>query len=263
VTKLSEVRYEVADGVATVTLADPARLNALSDKTLSALIERVESCADDPAVRCIVFSSDHARVFSAGGDLERFRGQIDVVKEYDAVGNYPRLFHALRACGKPTLCSVNGLALGGAVGLVLACDLVLAADNAEFGIPELDIGLFPFFTAVLLHSNISQKLANELILLGQRIDAHTALTLGMVNRVVTAAELPGLTHNWAQRLAARPATAVRLGKTAMYAALDMPADQAMDHMRQILAIALATDDLKSGIAALDARRAARQERKQP
>lgn len=262
VTKLSGIRHEIAGGIAVVALSDPARLNALSDKMLSALAETIESCADDPAVRCIVISSDHERVFSAGGDLERFRGQIDIVKEYEAVGNYPRLFNALRTCGKPTLCSVNGLALGGSVGLALACDLVLAADSAEFGIPELDIGLFPFFTAALLHRNIHQKLANELLMLGQRVDAHAAQALGMVNRVVGAGELADLTRDWARRLAARPATAMKLGKTAMYAQLDMQTDQALDYMRQALAIALASDDLKSGIAALDARRAARGEREQ-
>jgi enoyl-CoA hydratase/carnithine racemase len=139
--------------------------------------------------------------------------------------------------------------LAGALGLALACDLIVAKESATFGTPEINVGVFPFMIMALIYRNVPRKKANELMLLGERISAEEAREAGIVNRVVTAADFEGAVDEWASRLAAKSPVLMKLGKDAMYRQLDMPLDEALDHLRSQLSLAFTTEDIQEGVRA--------------
>src|SRR5918999_654359 len=180
------LRYSVADGVATIALDQPDTRNALSDELLDELIAAFTAARDDASVRCVVLTSTHAKVFSSGGNLGGFAAEAPLVHKHFGTDRFPRLFRLIGELGKPTLCAANGHVLAGALGIALACDLVIARDGARFGTPELNVGVFPFMVTALLYRNVPRKKAAELLLLGEQIDAAEAERIGLVNRVVPA-----------------------------------------------------------------------------
>src|SRR4051812_15425187 len=137
------VRYALADGVATITLDQPDTRNALSDALLDDLIAAFEAARDDDAVGCVVLTSSHEKVFSSGGDLAGFAAQQPLVHKYWDTARFPRLFRLIGELGKPSVCAANGHVLAGALGLALACDLIVAREGARFGPPEINGGGFP------------------------------------------------------------------------------------------------------------------------
>jgi enoyl-CoA hydratase/carnithine racemase len=183
-----KLRYDVADGVATVALDDPDTRNSLSNELLAELIAAFEAARDDEAVRCVVLTSTHEKVFSSGGNLAGFAAEVPLVHKHWAIAHFPRLFRLIGELGKPTLCAANGHVLAGALGLALACDLVIAKETARFGTPEINVGVFPFMILALIYRNIGRKKATELLLLGEQLDAHQAERIGLVNRAVAADE---------------------------------------------------------------------------
>jgi enoyl-CoA hydratase len=244
------ILYDVrADGVATVTLNQPEKRNALSNQLLGELIEAFESARDDEGVRCVVLTSSHDRVFSAGASLDQFAADVPLVHKHFGTERFPRLFKAIMQLGKPTICAANGHVLAGALGLALACDLVVAKDGATFGTPEINVGAFPFMIMALIYRNVPRKKTNELLLLGERISAEEAREAGIVNRVVSADEFEAAVEDWATRLAAKSPVLMKLGKDAMYRQLDMPLEEALDFLRSQLSVAFTTEDIKEGVRA--------------
>ncbi|MGI8802755.1 MAG: enoyl-CoA hydratase/isomerase family protein [Solirubrobacteraceae bacterium] len=249
------VVYEVAPtGVATLRLNHPARRNALSAELLAALAAALERAGGDPAVRCVVVASGHPTVFSAGADLAGFAGDRPLLDKHDAAAGFIRVFQLIGTLGKPTICAVDGAVLGGAVGVVLACDLVVASTAAVFGTPEIGVGAFPFMVMALMYRNVPRKKASELLLLGERISAEEARAAGIVNRVVAPDELAGAVGGWADRLAAASPSTMRLGKDAIHRQMDMALLDALEYLRSQLTIVMATDDLREGIDAFFERR---------
>ena len=243
------LRYEVADAIATIALDRPETRNALSDEVLGELLVAFERARDDDSVRCVVLASTHATVFSSGGDLAGF-AEADVAL-------YPRLYELIVQLGKPVICAAGGHVLAGALGLALACDLVIASERATFGTPEIAVGLFAFMVSALLARNVGRKACSELLLLGERIDAHEARRLGIVNRVVAADELDAAVAEWAGALAGRSTVMLKLGKDALARTQDMALGDALELLSGQLAAALATDDAREGIAAFLEQREAR------
>ena len=139
--------------------------------------------------------------------------------------------------------------LAGAFGIALACDLIVASENATFGTPEINVGAFPFMIMALIYRNVPRKKTNELLLLGERIDAHEAERIGIVNRVVSADEFDGAVRDWATKLAAKSPVLMRMGKDAMFRQQDMAFLDALDYLRSQLTIALSTDDIAEGVKA--------------
>ncbi|HUR86906.1 MAG TPA: enoyl-CoA hydratase-related protein [Solirubrobacteraceae bacterium] len=250
----SKLSYGVDDGVATIALDDPDTRNALSDALLDDLLAALAAARDDAAVRCVVLASAHERVFSSGGDLAGFTAQAPLTERHVANDRFPRVFALIGGLGKPVICAVGGHALGGAVGLVLACDLVVASDRATFGTPEINVGLFPFMIAVLIARNVPRKTMTELLLLGERVDAEEARRIGIVNRVVPDGELDAAVAEWARALAAKSPLLMKLGKDALYVQQDMPLEPALAFQRAQLSIALASQDAQEGVAAFRERR---------
>jgi enoyl-CoA hydratase len=242
----ASLRYEVADAVATIALDAPDTRNALSDALLGELLTAFAAARDDGAVRCVVLASTHATVFSSGGDLANFATADTTL--------FPRLFELIARLGKPVICAAGGHVLAGGLGLALACDLVVASERATFGTPELHVGLFPFMVSALLARTVGRKACSELLLLGERIDAHEARRVGLVNRVVAHDELGAAVGEWAQRIASFSPEIVKLGKDALADTRDLPLGDALDALRLRLDGALVADDAREGVAAFLERR---------
>jgi enoyl-CoA hydratase len=245
----STLRYDVDAGVATIALDQPQTRNALSDELLGELIAALEIARDEEAVRCLVITSTHEKVFSSGGNLTGFAAEMALVHKHFATARFPRVFQLLGELGKPSICAANGHVLAGALGLALACDLIIAKDTARFGTPEINVGLFPFMIMALIYRNVPRKKTNELMLLGEQISAAEAERIGIVNRVVPAEEFDDAVADWARRLAAKSPALMKLGKDAMFRQQDMAYADAVDFLRSQLTIAFSTEDIQEGVKA--------------
>ena len=244
------LRYDAADsGVARIELDRPETRNALSDAVLDDLLAALGEVRDDDAVRCVVIASTHPTTFSAGGDLAEFAAPAPLVVKHRGLDRFPRLFRALGELGKPSICAAGGHVLAGALGLALACDLVVASEEATFGTPEIHVGLFPFMVSALAYRNLPRKKVNELLLLGERIDAAEALRLGIVSRVVAPEELMTTVGALARRIAAGPPVAIRLAKHSLYANADRDLKSALEGETSAQNICFETEDAREGIRA--------------
>jgi enoyl-CoA hydratase/carnithine racemase len=244
------VLYELADnGVATIVLNEPDTRNALSAELLAGLIDAFERAEADERARCVVLASSHERTFSSGANLGGFAGETPLVHKHFASERFVSLFRRIGSLTKPTLCAVRGHVLAGALGIALACDLIVASEEATFGTPEINIGTFPFMIMALIYRNVPRKKANELLLLGERWSAQEALAAGIVNKVVPAEDFDGDVADWAAKLASKSPAIMRLGKEAMRRQLDMPLDDALDYLRAQLSLALSTEDIVEGVTA--------------
>jgi enoyl-CoA hydratase len=243
------VRYEVSGRVATIALDQPETRNALSDEVLDDLIEAFEMARDDDGVRCVVLTSTHEKVFSSGGNLSGFAAEEPLVHKHWGTDRFPRLFRMIGELGKPTICAANGHVLAGALGLVLACDLIVAREGVRFGTPEINVGIFPFIIMALIYRNVPRKKATELLLLGEQISAAEAERIGIVNRVVAADEFDGFVREWAEKLAAKSPVMMRLGKDALFRQQDMALADALEFLHAQLTIAFSTEDIQEGVKA--------------
>jgi enoyl-CoA hydratase len=244
------ILYDVADsGVATITLNQPDSRNALSNELLGELIGAFESARGDEAVRCVVLTSSHERVFSSGANLAGFAGEVPLVHKHFGSDRFVKLFRLIGELGKPSICAANGHVLAGSLGIALACDLIVAKEGAEFGTPEIDVGAFPFMIMALIYRNVPRKKTNEMLLLGERISAREALEAGFVNKVAAPEEFEAAVTEWAEKLASKSPLIMRLGKDAMFRQQDMAFLDALEFLRSQLAIALSTEDIVEGVKA--------------
>jgi len=244
------IRYDVAGNVATIALDEPETRNALSEQVLDELLAAFEAARADADARCVVLTSTHDKVFSSGGNLAGFSADVPLIRKHLETGaRFPRLFRTIGELGKPTLCAANGHVLAGALGLALACDLIVAREDARFGTPEINVGVFPFMIMALIYRNVGRKKTNELLLLGEQIPATEAERIGIVNRVVPAAEFDAAVQDWAERLAAKSPLLMRLGKDAMYRQQDMAFADALEYLQAQLSLAFSTEDIQEGVKA--------------
>ncbi len=244
------VTYDVSGaGIGTIALNQPETRNALSDELLGELIAALEAAREDPAVRCLVLTSTHERIFSAGANLGGFAAEAPLVHKHFATERFPRLFRLLGELGKPSICAANGHVLAGALGIALACDLIIAREGARFGTPEINVGVFPFMIMALIYRNVPRKRVNEMLLLGEQISAEEAQRIGIVNRVLPAADFEAGVHDWAQKLSSKSPALMKLGKDAMFRQQDMALADALDFLRSQLTIAFSTEDVQEGVRA--------------
>jgi enoyl-CoA hydratase/carnithine racemase len=246
---LTNLRYDVQNHVATIAMDRPEVRNALSDELLDDLLAAFAQARADDDVRVVVLTSTHEKVFSAGGDLKGFTSEHPLVHKHFASGKFVQLFQAIGSLGKPSLCAANGHVLAGALGLALACDLIVAKESARFGTPEINVGVFPFMIMALIYRNVGRKKTNELLLLGEQVSAVEAERIGIVNRVVPDAEFDAAVADWAGRLAAKSPLLMRMGKEAMYRQQDMAFDDALEYLHAQLSLAFSTDDITEGVTA--------------
>jgi 3-hydroxypropionyl-coenzyme A dehydratase len=243
------VLYEVEGGVATVTLNDPETRHSLSPPLLEGLLNALRNARDDDAVRCVVLASSHDKVFSSGANLGAFNADAPLIDRHRGSQRFVEVFRALGELGKPSIVAANGHVLAGSLGIALACDLIIAAEGAGFGTPEINVGLFPFMIMALIYRNVPRKKTNEMLLLGERLTAHEAKEAGIVNKVVPAGEFDAAVDEWATKLASKSPVVMRLGKDAMWRQMDMPLLEALDYLSSQLTIELGTEDAIEGVTA--------------
>ncbi len=253
---MEDVRYEVDGAVARITIDREARRNALSFTVLRGLREAFALARADHAVRAVVLTGAGDKAFCAGADLGGF-GDPGEVAAHDGRGELAALFTDMWELGKPIVARVRGFALAGGFGLALACDLVVAADDAKFGTPEIDVGLWPFMITVPLLRALPPKKALELMMTGRRVDAAEAERLGFVTRVVPVAELDAAVDELATTLAAKSPVVMRWGRDSFFRALDLGAADGLAYLQAMLTVTSHTDDTAEGIAAFVEKRAPR------
>ena len=243
------VRVEVAGRVATVTLDRPEALNAISTELALALAEAVEPLSTDPGVRAVVLTGAGERAFCVGADLKQ-RATFDDHGWFVQREAFRRGFAAIRRCPLPTVAAVAGFALGGGTELAISCDLVVAADDATFGLPEVRLGLVPAGGGTqLLVRRAGRSAARDLVLTGRRVGAEEARELGLADRVVPRGEALAAATALATELAGNAPTAVRMAKWALEVGGDLPLEAAMEVEDQAWRRAVLSDDRREGIAA--------------
>jgi enoyl-CoA hydratase/carnithine racemase len=243
-----------ADGVARLTLNRPERRNALSWSLIAELRDALAAAKADDAVRVVVITGAGDKAFCAGADLGGMAEGATFLDLHEGRGGLKDLFLELYALGKPTIARVFGYALAGGMGLALACDLVIASDDAQFGTPEIDVGLWPYMITVPLMRSMPPKKALELMLTGRRIDAAEADRIGFLTRVVPVAELDAAVDELAATLAAKPASIVKLGRDSFYEVWDRAAADALAHLHPLLTLTTLTEESKEGLAAFAEKR---------
>jgi len=250
---VSELEYDASGPVARVTINRPGRRNAMSFAVMQGLRDAIEEARSDDGVRAVVLTGAGDRAFCAGADLGGMAGS-DVAITHDARGQLAELFRDLWRLGKPTIARVRGYALAGGFGLALACDFIVASDDAQFGTPEVDVGLWPYMVTVPMLRSMPPRLAYELMATGRRVDAAEALRLGIVNRVVPASRLDAEVDGLAAQLVAKSPLVLRWGRQSFYRALEMRADDALDYLQSMLSLTASTEDAAEGIAAFAEKR---------
>jgi enoyl-CoA hydratase/carnithine racemase len=248
------VLYDVSGGIATITINRPDRRNALSWQVMTELRDSFEVAKDDHGVRVVVLTGAGDKAFCAGADLTGMAADAGWADLHDARGELARLFRAMWELGKPIIARVRGYALAGGFGLCLACDLVIAADDAQFGTPEIDVGLWPFMITVPLMRSMPPKKALELMMTGRRVRAEEAERIGFVTRIVTVDQLDDAVNELAATIASKSGSIMKLGRDSFYAVWDQSAEDALRLLHPMLTITTATDDAAEGIAAFAEKR---------
>ena len=236
-------------GVARLVLNRPEKRNALNDALVAALKDALRRADADPEVRVIALEGA-GKDFCSGADLSALRKIADasVMENLEDVDALAELFLLPRRMGKPVVALVRGRALAGGCGLATACDLVLAAEGAQLGYPEVRIGFVPAMVMAILRRSVSEKRAFELIVRGAPVSAAEAERLGLVNRVFPDAEFDAEADAYLRELAERSASAVRLSKRLLYHADGMGFEAAVRAGADLNVIARMTDDMQAGVA---------------
>ena len=243
---LHTIRYEVRGAAAWVVMNRPERRNPLDLAATSELCAAFERAKADDAVRAIVLTGE-GKAFSAGGNLGGMTTGSDDVPPRD----FSELLVAMTEIGKPTIARVQGAAMGGGLGLAVACDITLAADDVKLGTPEIDVGLFPMMIMAVLLRAAPRKPLLEMMLTGQRIDALTAERWGLLTRAVPADAVERVVA----AIASKSPSSLRLGLQAYFGQMDRPLREALPYLQDMLGKIAVTDDAREGITAFLQKRA--------
>jgi enoyl-CoA hydratase/carnithine racemase len=249
------IRVARADGVETLTLSYPERRNAIGPRMASELLWALEDARGADEVRSIVLTGEGA-AFCSGGDFGEMTGAGAARGEppLASKGDYADLLRTLIRCDKPTIARVNGLALGGGLGLVAACTFAVASTDARLGTPEIDVGLYPMIIMAALARHVPRRRLVEMSLLGQKFSADEGVRLGLLNRAVAPSELDAEVKAITDAIATKSPAVVRLGLRATAAQEGMDLDASLPMLRQRLMEVLTTDDCREGLSAFLERR---------
>ena len=250
------VRLEVLpERVALLTLDRPERLNALSSEVAAAIADAVTSVTADPAVRSIVVAGE-GRVFCAGADIAELR-TLEGPHEFSAfVARLADAMQALARCPKPSVAAIHGVAFGGGLELALACDVRVADENAQLGVPEIKLGLLPGATGTArLSRMLTPAIAKQLLMTGEPLSAADAARLGLINQIVPSGGAREAALELARRLAALPPLALAAAKRLVDDGASMSLESAIIFERETVSILFATEDRVEGLNAFIEKRA--------
>src|SRR5258708_30058408 len=226
---------------ATITLNRPEQRNPLSGGMLKDLLSAFRWARDEPGVRVVVLTGAGDKAFCAGADLSSFDASMTEVERHLGRHLFVELFTLMQELGKPIVGRINGHALAGGLGLATSCDLLVAARRATFGTPEINVGVWPMMIQAVLMRSVGRRALLELVMLGERVDADRALTLGLVNRVVPDAELDAAVDELAGKLEQKSPIVMRLGRDSFYRMQDMEFRAALDYLQSQLSLVTLTE----------------------
>lgn len=258
----TEILYDVADGVATITLNRPEKMNAFSTAMIAEWTAAIEQARDDDAVRVLIVTGA-GRGFCSGMDVQAEARGAGVLRTESGPAdrrnslryNVHRVARALALLDKPYIAAVNGAAAGAGMDMASLADIRIAAESARFGMNYVRMGLIPGDGgAYLLPRIVGMAKALELIWTGEMIDAQEALRIGYVTRVVPNEQLLAETHAFAARIAEGPAVAIQLAKRLAYRSADATLDQALELAQSAMVVAQSTEDAKEGPRAFSEKR---------
>jgi len=243
-----KILYSVEQNIARVTLNRPDKRNALDDEIIDELKDAMARSAGDGDVR-VVLIAGAGKDFCSGADLSALLkiSGATVMENVDDARKLGELFISIRRHPRPVIAAVRGRALAGGCGLATACDLTLAAESAQFGYPEVNIGFIPAMVMAILRRSVPEKRAFELITRGEVTDARAARDLGLVNRVFPDEGFDESVTQYASQLASKSASAVSLSKGLLYHMDSMSFEAAIESGVQLNAITRMTDDCKLGV----------------
>ena len=246
--------------VLTLTINRPERRNAMTWDVIAGLRRELALAKVDPAVRVVVLAGAGDKAFCAGADLS---GMVpkdpggtsdDYLDHHLARGWLAELFEEMWQLGKPTIARVQGWAMAGGFGLALACDMVIASEDARFGAPELNVGLWPYMVTVSLLRSMPPKKALELMLTSRVVEAEEADRIGFVTRVVPRDGLDAAVADLAAVLASKPPGVTKLGRDSFYAVIDSAASEALPYLHSMLTVTSQTAEAREGITAFAEKR---------
>jgi len=243
-----DIAYETKDNIATITLNRPEKMNRLSVDNMKQLCSALDRARDDSEVRVVIITGAGDKAFCAGADLNDFRGlgALEARKKFEAFADISRKFIVLE---KPSIASVNGLALAGGFGLAIYPDITIASEKAMFGLPEINVGLWSCIVSVALPRIIGRKKALELLMTGRLISAVQAESMGLINCVVPHNKLARATEELARELSVKSPLILRLGRRSFYGMLDMEYEKGINYILDALAVIISTEDCQEGVAA--------------
>ena len=245
---LSDLLYEVKNNVAYITINREAKKNSITSKAVILFLEYLNIAENDNNVRVVCVSGAGERIFCSGADLGTGIGKGSN-KENQAFKNYAQLITRLTKFPKPTLAKINGHCMAGGTGFMLACDIVIAKDNAKFGTPEVNVGLFPMMIGALIFRNVLRKKAMEMILLGEKLTAKQALDMGMITRIVANDQFEFEVEKILKTIASKSPIGLKLGKQAFNEIETMNLEDSINYLSEKLIDVANTEDAVEGITA--------------
>ena len=246
---MENVRTENKEGILVITIDRPKVLNALNAQTVAEIGEAFAAARDDESVRCVILTGAGEKAFVAGADINELAMQTPVGgREHGHRGQH--VLDLIETMGKPVVAAINGVALGGGCELAMACTLRIAADTARLGQPEVNLGIIPGYAGTQrLARLVGKGAALDLLLSGRHVPAAEALQIGLVNRVVPAADLMVEAKKLASELAAKPPIAVRYIIEAVNRGLEVSFDKAQFLEATLFGLVASSDDMREGTRA--------------
>jgi enoyl-CoA hydratase/carnithine racemase len=228
-----------------MTINRKEKRNAITLDTINLFLHYLDKAETDPAVRVILITGAGDKAFCAGADLG---GTADgTIRE--GFARYAQLLKRLSGYPKPVVARVNGACMAGGMGFMLACDIVIARNDARFGTPEVNVGLWPMMIGALIYRNALRKKAMEMILMGEKLNADQAEKMGLITRAVMPEHLDDEVNRVLRQLAGKSPIGMKIGKEAFHAMADMPFEKAVDFLSGKIAEVASTDDAREGITA--------------
>ncbi|MGA8557223.1 MAG: enoyl-CoA hydratase-related protein [Candidatus Acidiferrales bacterium] len=253
----SNLLFEAKDQIARLTINRPQVLNALNRKTLDELDDCLKAVRENATVRVLIVTGAGEKAFVAGADINELAQQTPLSgQEFTVHGQ--GIIHRLETLGKPSIAAINGFALGGGCELALACTIRIASRNAKLGQPEVKLGIIPGLGGSQRLPRLCGKaVAHELILTGDMISADEALRIGLVNRVVEAAELLPAAESIAKKIIANAPLAVQYAMEAVERGIEMPQEEGLYLEATLFGLSCATQDMREGTRAFIEKRPAK------